>query len=55
MFWRILTRFAARFFASPFFMLISFIFRYLESFLVLLYLAFHFYLATERSARNKQE
>ena len=45
-------RFAACFFAQPLFMLISFIFGYLESFFVVFYISFYLHLATGRSARN---
>ena len=48
MFGRVLTRFAARFFACPFFMLISFNFSYLENCSVVFYLSFFLHLATGR-------
>ena len=52
MFCRVLTCFAARFFAQPFFMLISFIFSYLENCFVEFYLWFDFILAQAASARD---
>ena len=50
MFRRILTRFAARFLAQAFFMLISFIFTYSETFFVVFHLSFHFALGQDPSA-----
>ena len=48
----VLTRFAARFFAWLFFMLITFIFSYLETFFVVFYFSLFLYPATGRSARD---
>ena len=49
---RVFTRFAARFLAQAFFMLISFIFSYSEKFCVVFYLSLYFVLGQGPSARD---